>query len=271
MKIRRNRKKRARRVKGADSARPARRVQFRHFPGIALSLILLSLLTYLLGWSSLLSLKSISITGSSAPALISDSISSSQPPIHIGLPLARINVASLSRRILKNEWIASAQIGRSWVHGTLTVVIHERKPVAAYQDSTGVTRYFDIHGVDFQSPAQYSNIPAIQLTPSDPQSSSTSSPRETSLVLKSTVAAFLTELNSIDPALLRSAQGLTLARRDSLSMKSAITPTRIVTIQWGSPSDLSLKVDVLRKLIARKENVKATIFDLSQPLSPITK
>ena len=268
MKMRRNRKKRARSVKGADSAKPARRVQFRHFPGIALSLVLLSLLTYLLGWSSLLSLKSISITGSSAPALISDSISSSQPPIHIGLPLARINVASLSRRILKNEWIASAQIGRSWVHGTLTVVIHERKPVASYQDSNGVTRYFDIHGVDFQSPAQYSNIPAIQLTPSDSQSSS---PRESSLVLKSTVAAFLTELNSIDPKLLRSAQGFTLASRDSLSMKSAITPTRIVTIQWGSPSDLSLKVDVLRKLIARKENAKATIFDLSQPLSPITK
>jgi cell division septal protein FtsQ len=270
MKIGRNRRKRVKRV---DPVKPARRVQFRHFPGIALSLILLSLLTYLLGWSSLLSLKSISITGSSAPALISDSISSSHPPIHIGLPLARINVASLSRRILKNEWIASAQIGRSWIHGTLTVVIHERKPVASYQDGNGVARYFDIHGVDFQSPAQYPNVPAIQLIPSDPHSSSslTSSSNETSLALKSTVAALLTELNTIDPALLRSAQGFTLAGRDSLSMKSAITPTRIVTIQWGSPSDLSLKVDVLRKLLARKENAKASIFDLSQPLSPITK
>jgi len=235
-----------------------RTIQFRHFPGIALSILLLSLLTYLLGWSTLLSLKSVTVTGTSESTLISQSIAASKPSVHAGIPLARINVRSLYRTLSKNEWISSVEIGRSWIHGSLTVAIHEREPVAKYQGSDGVNRYFDINGVDFQSPITYSNIPAVHLG-SD------------TVEVKSAFATFLTSLHQIAPSLLTSSKGFSISHPSAISMQESLSPSRIVTVIWGSGSDLSLKVNVLNRLLALKENAKAQIFDISDPLSPLTK
>jgi hypothetical protein len=131
-------------------------------------------------------------------------------------------------------------------------------PVASYQGADGTMRYFDAQGVDFQSPIQYSDVPAIQLGTS-------------SINAKSAIATFITLLHQSDPALLQSAQGFALSSPDSISMEAKISAAHIVTIHWGSSSDLSLKLTVYKKLIAMQESEKATIFDLSDPLSPITK
>ncbi len=231
---------------------------FRHFPGIILSLLLLSLLTFLLGWSSLLSVKTVAISGTLEKARIAQAISESKPAIKVGTPLARVDVSSLARLIAKNSWVSSVEIGRSWIHGALTIHVQERLPVASYQDTDGYSRYFDAQGVDFQSPIHYSDIPAIELG-----SSTTTA--------KSAIATFITNLHQSDPALLQSAQGFAVSAPDAISMKAKISPAHIVTIHWGSSSDLSLKLTVYKKLIALKESKKATIFDLSDPLSPITK
>ena len=231
---------------------------FRYFPGIVLSLLLLTLLTFLLGWSTLLSVKTIAISGTQERARITQSISESKPAIRVGTPLARVDVSSLARLIAKNPWVDSVEIGRSWIHGALTIHIVERAPVASYQSADGFMRYFDIHGVDFQSPIHYSDIPVIQLG-------------SASADAKSAIATFISELHQSDPALLQSAQGFAVSGPDAITMKAQITPSHIVTIQWGSRSDLALKLTVYRKLIALKESKAVKIFDLSNPLSPITK
>ncbi len=231
---------------------------FRHFPGIFLSLLLLSLVTFLLGWSSLLSVKVIAISGTQERALIQQSISEVKPAIRVGTPLARVDVSALDRLIAKNSWIDSVEIGRSWIHGALTIHITQRIPVASYQGSDGVLRYFDASGIDFQSPLQYSNLPIIQMGSTTPQS-------------KSSIASFIINLHQVDPVLLHSAQGFAVSTSDAITMKAAISPSRIISIRWGGSNDLSLKLTIYRRLIALQDSKKATFFDLSDPLSPITK
>lgn len=239
-----------------------KRVKIAHFPGIALTIALISLLAYLLGWSSLLAVKTISITGTSEPALIQSSIDASTPKISIGEPLARVDVQSLRRRILLNQWVSSATIGRNWLHGELTVAVRERAPVASYQAPDGTTHYFEASGLDFLSPIKYPALPNISLN--DPSTSA-----------KERVARLLTTLHDKSSALLENAQSFTVttARNGAvaLGMKVQISPTRTVTIRWGDGSDIALKIAIYQKLVTLKENAKAQIFDLSDPLSPITK
>lgn len=239
-----------------------KRVKIAHFPGIALTIALISLLAYLLGWSSLLAVKTISITGTSESALIQSSIDASTPKISIGEPLARVDVQSLRRRILLNQWVSSAAIGRNWLHGELTVAVHERVPVASYQNPDGTTHYFDAAGLDFLSPINYPALPNISLD--NPSTSA-----------KERVARLLTTLHEKSSALLENARSFTVTTSGNgatnLRMKVELSPTRTITIRWGESIDIPLKIAIYQKLATLKENAKARLFDLSDPLSPITK
>lgn len=239
-----------------------KRVKIAHFPGIALTIALISLLAYLLGWSSLLAVRTISISGTSESALIQSSIDSGTPRITIGEPLARVDVQSLRRRILLNHWVSSAAIGRSWLHGTLTVAVHERTPVASYQGPDGTTRYFDVAGLDFLSPINYPAVPNISLD-------------NPSTAAKEAVAILLTTLHEKSPSLLENARSFTVTTAGNgatnLRMTVELSHTRTVTIRWGDSIDIPLKISIYQKLLTLKENTKARNFDLSDPLSPITK
>jgi cell division septal protein FtsQ len=189
-------------------------------------------------------------------------IDASTPKISIGEPLARVDVQSLRRRILLNQWVSSATIGRNWLHGELTVAVHERAPVASYQAPDGTTHYFEASGLDFLSPIKYPALPNISLN--DPSTSA-----------KERVARLLTTLHDKSSVLLENAQSFTVSTAGNgavaLGMKVQISPTRTVTIRWGDGIDIALKIAIYQKLVTLKENAKAQIFDLSDPLSPITK
>jgi len=239
-----------------------KKIKIAHFPGIALTIGLISLLAYLLGWSSLLAVRTISISGTSESALLQRSIDTGAPRITIGEPLARVDVQSLRQRILLNQWITSAAIGRSWLHGTLTVAVQERKPVASYQTPDGTTHYFDAAGMDFLSPLTYPALPNISLA-------------NTGTRAKEEVAKLITTLDEKSPDLLAHARAFTLTTagngNTNLGMKIELPPTRNITIRWGDSIDIPLKIAIYQKLFALKENEKASLFDLSDPLSPVTK
>ena len=231
------------------------RVSFKRLPGVFLSLSLLGLAIYLLGWSPLLSLKEISVTGTTESSFIQSSLGSTHPHISLGEPLARVDVHAVDRAISKNEWVESVAVGRSWIHGTLTIAIHQRQPVASFVDTQGVQRYFDAKGHDFQSPIRYSQIPAINLV---------------SETANAKIA--ISQLLSVLPTdLLNSAQSFTVRSEKDLEMRLTISGTKIATINWGSPSDIGLKSNIFKRLLTLKENKSATSFDLRDPLSPITK
>lgn len=231
------------------------RISLKRSPGLFLSILLLGLAIYLLGWSSLLSLKKIAISGTTQINLIQTSLETTHPHISLGEPLARLDVHAVNRAISKNEWVESVVIGRSWIHGSLTIEVHERKPVASFIDSKGVQNYFDASGNNFRSPLSYPQVPAINLV-SD------------TAATKIAISQLLTLL-PID--LLASAQSFTVKNERDLEMQLSLSVKRTVSIKWGAPTDIGLKINIYKRLISLKENATATSFDLSDPLSPITK
>ena len=235
------------------SKRTFSRIQ--HFPGIVLSLLLIVLLAYVLGWSQLLSLKEIAINGTGQVSVITEEISSVKPSIRIGEPLARIDVHAIERAITKSTWIENVRVGRNWLNGKLTIAVVEKKPVASYLLPDSSMGYFDAKGEDFTSPLSYSGVPIINLY-------------STSISAKQSIANLLTALPG---SFLENAQSFAVKSANDLEMTVALSKKRTIRIIWGDSSDLSLKIQVYEKLLAMKENSQSKIFNLSDPLSPITK
>jgi len=237
--------------------------RIRYFPGVFLSILLLSLLAYLLGWSHLLSLKTISISGSSQSDVITQQIETGKPGVKIGQPLARLDVHAIERAISNNPWIAKSQVGRSWIHGELTIHIVEKVPVASYQLADGSTDYFDSAGNDFTSPLTYTSVPTIAL-----ETRSTSAKQSIAQLLAVLPGSYLDRAKTFA---VKSDGQITMTLSQMAVTAGKKASMRTITIMWGNSADIALKIQVFEKLVAMKENAQSILFDLSDPLAPITK
>ncbi len=230
--------------------------RIKHLPGTSLALVLSALLIYLLGWSTLLSLKSVRIEGSTQTQIINSKIyGGGSPAIKNGLPLARIDVKSAARRISDLSFVASETINRDWLHGSLVVRIVERIPVASFKDAHRGQMYLDKNGVEFSSGASFTGVPDVTLA------SGSSSDR----------VALATLIQGLPSEILASVTDFSLKDPTRIVMNARRSSSQPYRIIFGDTSEISLKVAVLNKLMAIKENSKARIFDVSHPLSPISR
>jgi len=253
-----------RRSKRVATPRRIKISRIRYFPGAFLSILLLSLLAYLLGWSHLLSLKTIAVSGSSQSEVITQQIETGKPGVKLGQPLARLDVHAIERAISNNPWIATSQVGRSWIHGELTIHIVEKVPVATYQLADGSTGYFDADGHDFTSPLTYTGVPTIAL-----HATSTSAKASIAKLLALLPASYLDRAKTFS---VKSGGEITMTlSQENASLASKKPSMRTITIMWGNSADIALKIQVFEKLVAMKENAQSQLFDLSDPLAPITK
>lgn len=223
-------------------------------PGIVLSILLLALLTYLLGWSTLLAARTIVIDGTLRTSEIQNQIINSSTNLHIGEPLARVDVHAISRRISLLDWVESQSVKREWLHGRLHIIIQERTPIAQFRQSNGSIQLIDKNGKVFaaKSSAQY---PVISFATAGDQ-------------LVPAAASFVQAL----PAdLLGNLQSIAIRSSDFIQSSHSGMGKGTLIIRWGDSSEMGTKVKVLRALLALPENAQAKLIDLSSPLSPIAK
>lgn len=234
--------------------------RIKHFPGIALTILLLALLTYLLGWSTLLSARTVVIDGTDRKSEINSRIFGSTASFHLGEPLARVDVHAISRRISQLDWVDQESVKREWLHGRIHVVIKERTPIAQFTDSSGKRIVIDKSGALFTSTSS-STYPLITFLHSD----------------KASVAAIAEFLQLLPPDLLASLDSLAIQSPEFIQSahvgqigQIALGSGKLI-VRWGNNSELTTKVKVMRALLALPENSKAKLLDLSSPLSPIIK
>ena len=222
-------------------------------------LILLALLglVYGLGWSKLISVKKISFTGTNQVLVLQNSLQAAHVDLQPGIPLARVDVRAINRIAQQLGWIKESEISRNWLTGLVSIHVIERMPVASYLGADGRTQYFDALGSSFSSPAQYLNLPTITFTQSTAQ----------------TRVAAATLVAALPDDLLGLMQNLWVNSPEKIVMKASVSSPqeKTITINWGGINDLPLKVKVLRALLLRPENAKHHLFDLSNPLAPITR
>ena len=220
---------------------------------------IISALAYGLGWSKILAVDSISITGTEQSSLITSQLVAGESKIRVGEPLARINPRTESNLIEDLEWIASANVSRNWWSGEVKIQITERVPVAVFKESLASNdpKYLTSDGVEFSSPQKFSNLAEISLG-------------QSSKIERRTIASFVSHLPS---ELVGSLLGLQISADREIGMQMG-HGKKTLSVNWGagnSTTDIAVKSKVLVGLLALPENKKISEVDLSIANSPIVR
>jgi cell division protein FtsQ len=224
-----------------------------------LALLIIAGAAYGLGWSNYFHVSSVDVRGTNQSALLLQDIRNARVILHASMPMARVDVKAMSASLSRELWLKQVHISRNWISGRVTISVIERRPVAQYISRDGTVNYFDSSGFAFNSPQGYGALPAVNIQESGSDSDAAA--------LRTAVASFIAATPN---DLITAMQSLTISRVDSISMVINLRSTPI-SIAWGSASDLPLKIKVLRALLARPDSAKAQSFDLSQPITPVTK
>jgi len=203
------------------------------------SLALLTIATYILGWSSFFTVSSVEITGTKTP-LSSD--------ISKGEKLARIEPRAIAAKFETLDWVAEAKVSRNWINGKVSIEITERTPVAIFNSIV-----FDSNGNSFALRGTPST-PLVQIQASD-------------LVAAKKAVTFFSSL----PVDLKSALMVVKVRSSGSLVLEVNNAGKNLEIRWGDDSDNELKLKVYKALIALPENASIQRVDVSAPHAPIVK
>ena len=217
---------------------------------VLLTVFLTAVAGWLLGWSSILTVKQIEVVGVSANSPIKSESIIALSGIRINEPMARLSGASVERELAQIPRIKSISLLRHWPH-TVVLVIQERVPTAAI-----------VKGNEFQLIDSESNQYAtVAVLPTAVPTVLITGDYKTGL--KSAMSV-ITEL----PVLIRSQ----LTHVESSGTDGVqLTLRKGARIIWGSSEDFGLKSRVLATLLTGAGANKVKIFDVSAPFAPTTK
>ncbi len=206
---------------------------------IALGVLIFATAGYILGWSSLFTVSSVEIKGSTT--LMSSTIVP-------GEKLARVEPRKVAAEFEKNLWIKKADVSRNWISGKVTITLSKRTPIALYDNQA-----IDADGVSFPTPTDsVKGLPRI-LAPT----------AESAVEAAAFFMALPAEIaESVVVVKVRSAQAYVLEIVDG---------GKSIELLWGQEGESALKVKVYKALIAQPENSKIFRIDLTAPHAPIVK
>lgn len=215
-----------------------------------LALTLAGGLVWLVWFSTVLGVRSVSIQGEETLKSSEISIRAAVPR---GEPLARVDTVEIESRVAGLERVEAVNVKRKWPN-TIAIEIVERKAVA-WTRFDGAVRGVDRFGVDFRT---YSNPPKglfeVRV------GALTSEMKQESLVESARVIGII---RSADPDLFGAIRYVTASSKDSVEL--ALSKNR--RVRWGSAAKSTQKLKVLEPLLA----ISARTYDVSAPEQPTTK
>ncbi|TDC47050.1 FtsQ-type POTRA domain-containing protein [Jiangella ureilytica] len=230
----------------------ARRQRLRRLLGVLLVLLgvgAVSALAWLVGWSSVLSVKSVSVEG--VPSSLSDEVLSlADAPV--GTPLARVDTDAIRDRVAGLPEAASVDVSRSWPT-TLTIEVTPREPVAAVS-ADGSWWNVDETGALFgAADGRPDGLPVLTAPGADDDSE----------VDEAVRAAGVTVLTGLPPSLYELVE--TVEARSEADIRLGLTDG--ATVRWGTADDLDRKAEVLLALIAAQDEPPSA-YDVTAPDHP---
>jgi cell division septal protein FtsQ len=213
---------------------------------ITLSIILFSILVYIVAWSPLLTVKSISYSG--IPAHIKVADIKKVISISEGERLSRIEPRVIEEKLTALGWIDSARISRNWIFGKVDIEIHPKVAVGIFRGQ-GIDEAGELFDFAANPPK---GLPEVTATSTE-------------------IGLAAINLFKVLPAELRDNLLAMSARNASDISSQHIIKKHRITIHWGDSQDLALKIKVLDALLALPENKKISKVDLSAPHAPIVK
>jgi cell division protein FtsQ len=225
-----------------------------------LSIAVISGLAYILGWSSLLTVKSVEITGTTSSTVITNDLATKGLSIQPGMKLARVDIRAINSTLAAQDWLATYSVKRSWFSRNIIIKVDEKIAVAKAQDNMQEIIYFDNEGRLFK-PVSFNQINLGDSLPMvTSESNSAADLAEVAQLLKQ-MPISLTQL--VDHLV-----GISIGKSGYIVMSTQIDG-RAVRINWGKAESVEQKSKVFTALSKLPENKGAKYFDLAIPDSPI--
>lgn len=207
--------------------------------------------SYLLGWSPLLSVRSVAIVG--APTKESQLAIARSLDIATGDKLARVDPRALSNRLRSFDWIESSRVSRNWIKGSVSISIKTRTPIALYSEPSKPQVALDASGKTFATPADIADgLPKVNAKSVDAG------------------LAVINVFTSLPKSFSKNIDRMSAARKDNFLMYGEFEGQNLRII-WGDGEDTDLKVKVIQELLKRDENMNLRMIDVSAPHAPIVK
>lgn len=224
------------------------------------AILLISTLAYILGWSSLLTVKSIEVSGTQSSATITNELKAKNLNLEVGMKLARVDLRGIKSTLADMDWLAKYSVSRNWLTGKISLSIEEKTGFAKAIATDGTKLYFDLNGQLFKpvSAVQLASETGLPLV--DSQNKSAENLVQVAKLLKE-IPPQLTELVS-------KLNGISVGNSGYINMRTQIAG-RNVEIIWGRADAVGQKSKVLLALMDLPENKAASKFDLSIPDAPI--
>jgi cell division protein FtsQ len=226
--------------------RPGRRRRTVIFTLAAAAVIVAVAIWALLG-SSLLVVRSVTVTGAGAVPRAEVLRAAGITP---GTPLIRVDTSAVARRVEQITQVQSAQVSRDWPD-TVVIAIQERTPVLAVASDGGFA-LVDRFGVVVSRVARRPAGMVLFVTATDPGS----------LRGSPAVRAAVAVLHELPPQILRQVRSVTAPSPDAVTLSLR----QGVTVIWGGPSRSAAKAAELKILM----RTKASSYDLSDPYTAVT-
>jgi cell division septal protein FtsQ len=213
--------------------------------------VLIIVLAYFLGWSSIFSVKKVEIAG--APTTAVQAVIEKKSQIEVGQQLARVNPQSVSRKIEKLSWIKEASISRDWLSGVVAIEITPREPLAFFNSDQVPGQTIDEEGQLFSLPG-YKNPDLALISAKSPDS-----------------ALKANELFTALPENFRRSITSMMATSSNTFTLNSTLEGRDIRIRWGDSQEMALKISVINSLLKLPENKQIKVIDVVAPHAPIVK
>lgn len=232
---------------GRDFARRrwSRRLRrLRPFLYAALLLVLVGGGIWLVWFSSVVTVRDVSVTGTTTISPVRVEAVARAP---IGRQLARVDLAAIQARVETIPAVRSVSVSRSWPH-TIAIAVTERTPVAVVDRGAGL-QAVDEDGVLFgRYPQQPADLPLVQTAPD---------------VKSDALAEAARVVTSLRPDIRALVDRVDVETIDRIRLR--LTGGRVV--MWGSAEESAQKAEVLAVLLHQK----AQEIDVSVPGRPTTR
>jgi cell division septal protein FtsQ len=207
--------------------------------------------SYLLGWSPIISVRSVEITG--VPTKESQLAVSRSLDIETGDQLARVDPRALSNRLRSFDWIENSQISRNWISGKVSISITTREPIALYSEPGKPQVVLDSSGNTFATPAVIPDgLPKVSAKSVDGG------------------LAAIKVFTALPKSFSKNIDRMSAARTNNFLIYGKFEGQDLRII-WGDGEDTDLKVQVIEALLKREENMNLRMIDVSAPHAPIVK
>jgi cell division protein FtsQ len=201
-------------------------------------------LVWLIGWSDVLALEEVHVTGADA-SVETDVLAAAAPPM--GEPLVRIDTAAIADAVRGLPEVAEVSVTRSWPRA-LTISVEPRSPAAVVSDGSSWWQV-DSEGVLFgNGTEQPAGLPVLAAPTGDTVDE---------VAARAAGVAVLTGLPGELAELV-----VTVTAETEASVE--LTLDGGATVRWGTADQMENKSDVLLALLAQE----ATHYDVSAPAKP---